>query len=233
MTEIILDDCTIFGKIVDVYKGCSQGGLVEFLKNVVMNMDMHDEKNNCGYGVMLKDFSNIYVLVSKRNFPFHKLTKKNNMYINLKKAKRNFVLGYIWLCPWEKTNYCNISHYINFIDTRISGLNIADYMIHLYETKYEDDKRIKENNNEWICNLLPYEIPNNSAKYWKRHFANNLCVENLNDIVTLTKLHDIKQNDIKWEELYSLYDTETETETESITISDTDSDKTALIDHFV
>jgi len=235
MTEIILDDCTAFGKIVDVYKNFSQAGLVEFLKKVVMNMDMHDEKNNSGYGIMLKDLSNIYVLVSKKNFPFHKLTQKNKMYINLKKAKRNFVLGYIWLCPWEKTNYCNVSHYINFIDTRITGLNIGEHMIHLYETRYENDKRLKENNNEWLCNLLPYEISNNSAKYWKRHFANNLCVENLNDMINLIQLHDIKQENIKWEELYSLYESETETEseTESVTISDTESDKSSIIDHIV
>ena len=58
-------------------------------------------------------------------------------------------------------------------------------------------------------------------------------MENLNDIVTLSKLHDIKQNDIKWEELYSLYDTEKETETESVTDSDTESDKSLLIDHIV
>ena len=32
-----------------------------------MNVNMHDENNNCGYGIMLKDFSNIYVLVSKNN----------------------------------------------------------------------------------------------------------------------------------------------------------------------
>lgn len=231
MTEIILNDCTVFGKIVDVYKNFSQAGLVEFLKKVVMNMDMCDEKNRSGYGIMLKDFSNIYVLVSKRNFPFHKLTKKNKMYINLRKAKRNFVLGYIWLCPWEKTNYCNVSHYINFIDTRITGLNIAEHMIHLYETRYEDDKRIKENNNEWLCNLLPYEISNNSAKYWKGYFANNLCVKNLDDMIELIKLHDIKKDDIKWEELYSLYDTEIEKD--SVTDSDTDSDKSSLIDHIV
>ena len=102
MTEIILEDCTVFGKIADVYTNCSQAGLVEFLKKVVMNMDMHEEKNKCGYGIMLKDLSNIYVLVSKSNFPFHKLKQKNKIYINLNKARMNFVLGYIWLCPWKK-----------------------------------------------------------------------------------------------------------------------------------
>lgn len=222
-----LDDCTEFGKIVDIYDddNKSQKGLFEFLKEVVMNNNMLDERNNCGYGIMLKDFSNIYVLVSKNNFPFHKLSMNQDTYINFKRAKRNFVLGYIWLCPWEKTSFCNTSHYINFIDTRISNLNLAEYMMHLYESRYETAKRILELNNEWLCNLLPYEIPFSSAKYWKQHFSDSLCVKTISDVNELIKMHNINPNEIKWNELYVLYDTDSDT-----LLSDTDSDTTLLDD---
>ena len=69
MTEINLEDFTEFSKIKNIWSDCfhDKNGLHEFLNNVVMNMD---KDCNNGYGKMLPDFSDIYVLVSKKDFPF-------------------------------------------------------------------------------------------------------------------------------------------------------------------
>ena len=78
MTEINLEDFTEFSKIKDSFH--DKNALHEFLNNVVMNMD---EDCNNGYGNMLKGFSDIYVLVSKKNFPFEKLTSNQKISIDL------------------------------------------------------------------------------------------------------------------------------------------------------
>ena len=51
-----LDKYTTFGKIEHVYENViEKEGLFEFVNNVVMNMDMFDEHNKNGFGIMLKD----------------------------------------------------------------------------------------------------------------------------------------------------------------------------------
>ena len=103
MTEINLEDFTEFSKIKDIWNDCfhDKNALHEFLNNVVMNMD---EDCNNGYGKMLPDFSDIYVLVSKKDFPFEKLTLNQKISIDLSAAKHNYILGYIHLCPWVLKN---------------------------------------------------------------------------------------------------------------------------------
>ena len=75
MTEINLEEFTKFAKVKDIWKYCTndEKGLHEFLNNVVMNMD---ECNNGLYGKMLPDLSDIYVLISNKDFPFDKLINK-------------------------------------------------------------------------------------------------------------------------------------------------------------
>jgi hypothetical protein len=168
MSEI-LENYTEFGKIKDIYDSVhDKQGLFEFLNNVVMNDDIMDENNNNGYGIMLKDLSDIYVLVSKKDFPFDKIPYKN-IKLKLKNGKKNYVLGYIWLCPWivEKPD-CIPYHFINYIDTRISGLNIAKYMINIYE--FHDEKKGQ-------VNLLPFEIALSSKNYWKKYFTDEKIVK--------------------------------------------------------
>ena len=67
MTEINLEDFTEFSKIKNISNHCFhyKETLREFLNNVVMNID---KDCNNGYGNMLPDFSDIYVLVSKKIF---------------------------------------------------------------------------------------------------------------------------------------------------------------------
>lgn len=196
MSEI-LEKYTEFGKIKDIYNSVhDKQGLFEFLNNVVMNDDIMDENNNNGYGIMLKDLSDIYVLVSKKDFPFDKIPHKN-IKLKLENSKKNYVLGYIWLCPWIVENPdCIPYHFINYIDTRISGLNIAKYMINIYE--FHDEKKGQ-------VNLLPFEIALSSKNYWKKYFTDEYKVNNKTELKNMINNFKLKDDNIRWNELMTVY----------------------------
>lgn len=192
MTDII-EKYTSFGKIKHVWQNnFDLSGLHEFLSNVVMNSNNFDENNKCGYGIMLKDFSDIYVLVAHSNFPFDKLSQQQKRNIDFDFAKRNFILGYFWLCPWNLQSDNHIPyHFIQYIDTRISGLNIARYMI----DKYENIDEAKY--------LFPYEIVLSSKYYWKKYFTDIYDVDNKNELEKMIHEFDLKTH-IKWNDLLEI-----------------------------
>jgi hypothetical protein len=198
MTEINLEDFTEFSKIKDIWSDCfhDTNGLHEFLNNVVMNMD---EDSNNGHGKMLPDLSDIYVLVSEDDFPFEKLTLNQKISIDLSVAKKNFVLGYIWLCPWVLKNegcipYRIPYHFIHFIDSRISGLNISKYMIEKYE-ETEEDKY-----------LFPFEVMYGAEYYWKKYFMEVYNVKNKAELSQMISEFKFKKKDIRWEYLMSAFE---------------------------
>lgn len=198
MTEINMNEFTEFGKIKDIWGDSlhDKKGLHEFLNNVVMNMD-----SNCnnGWGKMLPDLSNIYVLVSNKNFPFDKLSLNQKHLIDLSVAKKNFVIGYIWLCPWILENEgCIPYHFINFIDSRISGLNIAKYMMAKYENDYDDD------DGERL--LFPFEIIISAKNYWEKYFINEYGITNKYELEQMITEYKFKQSDIRWEEIFSTFE---------------------------
>jgi phosphoenolpyruvate synthase/pyruvate phosphate dikinase len=194
MTEINLEDFTEFSKIKDIWSDCfhDKNGLHEFLNNVVMNMD---KDCNNGYGKMLPDFSDIYVLVSKKDFPFEKLTSNQKISIDLSVANKNFILGYIWLCPWVlKNEGCIPYHFINFIDSRISGLNISKYMIEKYEETEEEN------------HLFPFEIISGAKYYWKKYFMEVYKIKNKTELSQMIYEYELKKGDIRWDELISAFE---------------------------
>ena len=185
MTEINLEDFTEFSKIKDIWSDCfhDKNGLHEFLNNVVMNMD---KDCNNGYGKMLPDFSDICVLVSKKDFPFEKLTSNQKISIDLSAAKQNYILGYIWLCPWTLENEgCIPYHFIHFIDSRISGLNISKYMIEKYEETEEENY------------LFPFEIMSGSEYYWKKYFMEVYKIKNKTELSQMISEYELKKKRYK------------------------------------
>ena len=202
MSKINLEEFTEFGKIKDIYDSLhDREGLFEFVNNVVMNKDMFDENNKNGYGNMLKDLSNIYVLVSNKMFPFNKLNSKQRVTIDLKKTKKNFVLGYIWLCPWKIKNEGVVPlQFISFIDSRISGLNIAKYMIE----KYEEGDEYNATDDE-VGFLLPFEITMGAEKYWKKYFTEVYDIKNKKELEQIITDYKFKETDIRWSELMSVF----------------------------
>jgi len=191
--NINLQNVTEFGRVEDIWNDClhDKKGLCEFVNNVVMNMNMGDEANKNGYGIMLQDLSNIRVLVSTSEFPFNDLSaeQKRTSSIYFTGAERNYVLGYIWLCRWpiEKTE-SNLCHFINFIDSRISGLNIAKYMIEQYEMSISYD----------IC-LIPYEISRGAEKYWKKYLERVYNVKSRRDLTHFIQDCELTEGEIKWD----------------------------------
>jgi uncharacterized protein (DUF3820 family) len=193
MTEINLEDFTKFSKIKDCWNNCfhDKNGLHEFLNNVVMNMDYGN-----GYGRMLPDLSDIYVLVSKKDFPFEKLTSNQEISVDLSAAKQNFILGYIWLCPWVLQNEgCIPYHFINFIDSRISGLNISNYMIKKYEEQTEEE-----------IYLFPFEVMSGAKYYWKKYFIKEYGIKNKIELLQMICEYKLKKSDIRWDELMSAFE---------------------------
>ena len=109
----------------------------------------------------------------------------------MKGTKNGVVLGYIWLCPWKVTGENDIlCHFINFIDSRISGMNIARYMIQKYE-----EKSFRK------CYLLPYEIMFSAKEYWKKYFIRFLNINNKTVLSKMIDVNHITPNDIKWDNL--------------------------------
>ena len=198
MTEINLEDFTEFSKIKDIWSDWlhDRNALHEFLNNVVMNMD--DKYPNNGYGGMLPDFSDIYVLVSKKDFPFEKLTSSQKNKIDLSLAKKNYILGYIWLCPMTiKSEGCIPYHFINCIDSRISGLNISKYMIEKYEENEEDEEEKY---------LFPFEVMSGAEHYWKKYFMEVYKIKNKAELYQMISEYKFKESDIRWEKLKTAFE---------------------------
>jgi hypothetical protein len=194
MTEINLEEFTEFAKVKDLWNYCNNDkkGLHEFLNNVVMNMN-----EDCinGYGNMLHCLSDIYVLISNKDFPFDKLINQK-ISIDLSVAKKNFVLGYIWMDSFVlKNEGCIPYHFISFIDSRISGLNISKYMIEKYEEQYEEE-----------IFLFPFEILRGAEKYWRKYFMKRYEIKNKTELSQMMTEYGIKEHDVRWEALFSAFE---------------------------
>jgi hypothetical protein len=188
MTQINLYEFTEFGRIKDIWSDCfhDKNGLNEFLQNVILNKEYLN-----GNSKMLYDFSNIYVLISKKDFPFDKLSSTQNIRIDISNNYHNYVLGYIWI---NKDIINDITfHFIDFIDSRISGINIGKYMIKEYEE-----------NNDTEINLLPFEIIFDARDYWKKYFENEYDIHNKKDLAKMMDEFEIT-NVVKWDELLEIY----------------------------
>lgn len=173
--SINLYDYTRFDKVSNIsWRG---NGLVEFVENYVLK---HPNKE-----MLLSDLSNIYVLVTKmylqhqfddeiNNFPEEYLKDKKDIYVE---NRYEFVLGYIWVSnkketpskdhKWYDADIDKEIHYINIIDSRVSGLNIAKHMIGRYDGH---DKYDRGSNAYYEIDLVPKHIIYDSAKYWKKYF---------------------------------------------------------------
>lgn len=180
--DFVIKD-SLFGKISD-FSSFGSDFLEEFLNRYINN---HVNKS-----CLLFRLSNIYVLIGMKSSD--KIVKKDEKkwieimeedeYKYLNKNKY-YVLGYILIRGKSKGNSNN--HYIDMIDTRLRGHNIAKHMISEYE------KYIL--NNESI--LLPYEIIPSSADYWKKYFS-VFCIECTEDLDDFIKENDIGCDNIDW-----------------------------------
>jgi hypothetical protein len=192
MNTINLNEVTEFIKIKDIkyYFDNNKDILCEFLNNVVIVETFN------GKGNMLSDFSDIYVLVSKTSFPFDKLSSNQIISINLSESQQNFILGYIWIssCVMKTRELSIPYHFMNFIDTRISGLNMTKHMINKY--KYYEK-----------CHLFPLYIMWTSSQYWKKYFIEEYKIHSKTDLFKMiTNEHKLINVNIEWNELFLAFD---------------------------
>ena len=182
MAQINLEEFTGFGKIKDIFNGLyNKDGLEEFMKNIVMS-----KKYDNGNNKMLADLSDIYVLIAKNDFPIEKVNATKDKK-NITKTK-NYVLGYIWLCHWvlEREMHKDFPyHFINFIDSRIPGLNIAEYMIEQFEQS--ETERL----------LLPYQVIIGAVNYWKKYFQKKFGIKNKFDLEKMISDFNL-ENEVNW-----------------------------------
>jgi hypothetical protein len=166
-----LVEVTQFGRVRDIYNNnMNTEGLAEFVQNIILSADYSE-----GRGKMLPELSDIYVLVANESYPF---------------SYKGYVLGFIWLSNLVIHTSSNTTyHFINCIDSRVPGLNIAKYMIDAYETS--------------LCRLyiqlLPQEIIPSAKLYWKKHFCSKYGIRSKLDLEEMIRDHGI--TNIKWDEL--------------------------------
>ena len=197
---INLEEFTDFGKVRDVFRGCvnDKNALIEFMDNVVMSTN--PERAGGGVGTMLSDLSDIYVLVAHHDFPFDALTSSNEISIDLSAAEKNYVLGYVWLCPLVVHVEGNVPcHWISFIDSRISKLNIAEHMIQRYEECISESE-------ESEVYLLPYEVVWSARNYWKKYFMKVYGIEKQHDLSHMITEFGFQPRDIRWDDLISAFE---------------------------
>lgn len=197
MNHSQIDCYTTFGSIQQLWASDAyeKNGLEEFVQNVILNKDIFDVNNQNGFGIMLHDLSNLYVLVSKSDFPYHKLQPNHKMNISFKKNQpnTNTILGYIWISDTITIRkHRKPLYFIKFIDSRISGLNIANYMIQKFEAIGMGRM------------LLPYEIQFSAKGYWEKYFIEKYKVNNKILLEHFITKYHIHEQCINWSHIFNI-----------------------------
>jgi len=152
---------------------------VEFMQNYIYESDQKK--------VILQNLQNLYVFVIAYNEKWKDILDKD-AYKILKKYK-HYIIGFILVDNNTKTDKIQ---YIDYIDTRIKKYNIAYQIIEIYE----------KNNN--IC-LIPYDILETAARYWKKYFERKYYISTLYDL-EIFKNKLVMKHKVCWDFLFKLYD---------------------------
>lgn len=109
-----------------------------------------------------------------------------------------FILGYFLTGPYlaEKIYKYNCGygeiHYMLLMDTMVRGLGIGKEMINRYETYNEDSYPL----------LIPQEVIESSAGYWKKYFEDEHSICDVEDLDEFIKEYHINGNNLEWKYLY-------------------------------
>lgn len=179
--EFLLKDC-IFAQLHVIAENISFEVICDFIENYIYK---HPNKR-----LLLANISNFYMLIAaKHSENFLKVGEKtwhdilSQEQCDFLDNHQHYILGYIWI----SNSLSKVYHYIEFIDTRLRGYNLAAHMISKYE-KYNE------------VALIPKEIIHTSAEYWKKYFDSTSKKE-IKEY--LEEMH-IDPNDINWDYLYDI-----------------------------
>lgn len=184
--EFIIDN-TLFGKVESI--GWTDASIKEFIIDEIF------PHPNCS--VLLPKLSNLYVLVAIMTNEYSKWENiMNEKQYGLFRNNLRYVLGYMYI---TNTNDEPI-HYIEFIDTRLRGYNLARYMIDQYEKYYVD------NSDEKLLGgiVIPREIVRGSVGYWKNYFSLWFYVCTYDELSEFINEFNIDRKMIKWDEMMGI-----------------------------
>jgi hypothetical protein len=143
---------------------------------------------------LITQLSEMYVLVAdmEKEYLSNKKWKDfmNEEQYKLLETNQQYVIGYMLI---NDTHGKDKHHYIDFINTRLKGHNIADLMIR----KYITEKR---------CGLYPQEIMYSAVGYWRKNlkyiFDN---IDYSSDIIDEIKIFYNIKMELKWDWLINLF----------------------------
>ncbi len=175
MEDWIFRDC-FFDKIenTEIYHDNS---IIEFITNTILT--------HPNAGSLFRKLSKIFVLIAmkysecylKKNEKSWKDVMSLEQYGKLN-TNNSYIIGYILI---------DDDNFIDFIDTRIRGHNIAKYMMSRYYEKFS-------------IILQPKEIIKSAVKYWLK-IIDVISIEELEEYIAD---HEINKNMINWNELYTI-----------------------------
>lgn len=157
----------------------------EFLENYIC---AHPNK-----GTLIKNLSNMYVLMAVKNPFWNRKLSKSEKY--LLDTNSRYIIGFI-----DPIRFTENIHYIYYIDTRLREMNIGRYMINKYN--YEMNNNLSEE----VVHLLPQEVVETAAGYWKNFFVEEYECHNVEDLDNLIEQLDLGGHDLKWQHMIREYE---------------------------
>jgi hypothetical protein len=146
---------------------------------------------------LITQLSELYVLVAEWGGNKEWKDFMNKEQYKILKTNQQYVIGYMLV---NDTHGKDEHHYIDFINTRLKGHNIADLMIRKYVSEIMDDGDILFNY------LYPQEIIYSAAGYWRKKLDWIFAFDDYSspDIIDKIKISLNIKMELKWDNLIDL-----------------------------
>ena len=184
----VIEDA-IFGRMDDIGDMFKKEVHEEFVMNVLMK-----HKTN-----LFPEYSYLYILVAHSNrhspssdslLPSEKrwsdiLNTQQNQLLTKNSA---FIIGYMLMTPEHPLDI----HFIEYIDSRVPGYNIADCMIKKFENEVVEFAENSFGCKQVRCKcVIPKDILSSSAGYWKKYLDRRLGIHSNEELDGMKKTLDI------------------------------------------
>lgn len=184
----VIEDA-IFGRMDDIGDMFKKEVHEEFVMNVLMK-----HKTN-----LFPEYSYLYILVAHSNrhspssdslLPSEKrwsdiLNTQQNQLLTKNSA---FIIGYMLMTPEHPLDI----HFIEYIDSRVPGYNIADCMIKKFENEVVEFAENSFGCKQVRCKcVIPKDILSSSAEYWKKYLDRRLGIHSNEELDGMKKTLDI------------------------------------------
>lgn len=183
--EIVIQDCH-FEKVKHMNIYFKDKVLFDFIVTI------HNDKK---FRFALHNISDLYVLVGNK-FSNNIVSGDEKKFSEILPPKENeyletheqIVLGYMMT---SKSQIRDDTDYLEFIDTTVPKLNLANFMIESYEKRFSRG------------NLIPREFIDVSIDYWlkKSFFHHFVCEDYMEQLDEFFNIEELK-DEIRWDVLY-------------------------------